>query len=553
MELVSLQNLAKTFSTVLIKKSEKLLVRDVDEESPNHFVAYVDDGDQSFDVRIFLNQKKEVTESDCDCGNNATYCAHKIALLLSLASKKSSQLVKVVRKRKLTEAEIVLDELPTDEIKLWISNLLKKNKDLELLFLNEFKEQKASFSVFEVQDLIKTTIKSAIKNRKNIDAAQLKKTLDLLESLLTPVMKNIVLEVSKPESFHLLEIIMAELIHFEENVYVNSVKINRFIQKLNGQYLNALFHVKDADLWKLQCKAIFDTFLSSSKNTLHLYHIEFIKTFYDKIPTDRDKKMFYLEQWIAYLQYSNQKKHAQFPDINTIIIDICLELNVFQNYYAEFKPILYQNEYNLHLIKALHSIKKYDIVAIYAKNQIKLNSNNKYNAPYYTVLKSMYKEQGKDHELMEIALESILADFDFDTYLFVKTKFPLKFEAFKKNVYKYAYSAFNINSVVAELLFMRIFIIEKDQQAVLKYMTEVRNLSVFNALFKELSAINQTFFLYLICRAEYIYYDRNKSEVNNSIALVKQYYTQEEIDRAIKQMKSKPNSLILKAFMNPTQ
>jgi len=96
---------------------------------------------------------------------------------------------------------------------------------------------------------------------------------------------------------------------------------------------------------------------------------------------------------------------------------------------------------------------------------------------------------------------------------------------------------------------MKIFCEEKDFQAILKYMPDVRNLSTFNELFDELSKVNKTFFFYIVCRLDYIYSNKS-ADINKSIALINEFYTNEEVAHAITQMKSKPHGRIFKSVSN---
>ncbi len=550
MEKISLLNIAKVFPSTLIKKSEKLNARDIDEESPNHFVAYVDDGDASFDVKIVLNTKKEVTESSCDCENNIGFCSHKLAVLMALVSKKSPQLIKVVRKRKQTETDLILDGVAHDELKMWIIDIFKKNKDLELLFLNEFKKSNDSYTADDIKILIKNTVKSVLKNRKNIDASQLKKTLELLESSLKPVMKYLTIESSKTETIQKFAAVMDALIEFEENVYINSIKIQRFIEKLSSEFLAATYNIKDEDAWKAICKKAFSVFLTNEKETLHLYYIAFLYELYNKTPAQENKQLFYIEQWISYISYSNKQKFAQFPDINSFVIKVCLELGVFDKYYSLFSPIKYQNEYNEMLFEALMTIKKYKVVEIYAKAQININSDRKYNRPYYGFLKTIYKLQENDDEFMKIALESMMSDFDFETYQFVKSKRTTEFHSFKKIVYRYSNSAFQINNCAAESLFMKIFSEERDYQAITKYMSEIKNLSVYNDFFEEFAKINKVNLFYYVCRLNYFNNHFEKSEIDRSVRLFNTFYTKDDIEMATNQMKSRVHGSIYKSLVS---
>ncbi len=71
---IGFSNYKKVIAATVIKEGEKLLqssaVRELDEVSKGCFVAYVDVGDESWDVRLVLNEKEELTEYFCDCDSD---------------------------------------------------------------------------------------------------------------------------------------------------------------------------------------------------------------------------------------------------------------------------------------------------------------------------------------------------------------------------------------------------------------------------------------------------------------------------------------------------
>lgn len=65
-------------------KVGKLPIREVEEEKKGHWVAYIDEGNESHDVRIIL-KGKQVEQTQCDCGvNEEQICQHKGRLLMSI-------------------------------------------------------------------------------------------------------------------------------------------------------------------------------------------------------------------------------------------------------------------------------------------------------------------------------------------------------------------------------------------------------------------------------------------------------------------------------------
>ena len=78
---ITLANYSSLFSADLQKKAKATKVRECDEVDKNSFVAYVDDGTESYDVSIKIGKGKVVEKHDCDCGGTAPFCKHKLALL----------------------------------------------------------------------------------------------------------------------------------------------------------------------------------------------------------------------------------------------------------------------------------------------------------------------------------------------------------------------------------------------------------------------------------------------------------------------------------------
>ena len=81
------QILAKQSETKLTQ-AKKLIVRELEEvEVKGNFVAYVDEGEESYDINVQLD-KDVVVGHSCDCGRRDSYCIHQIVILLMLSSEK---------------------------------------------------------------------------------------------------------------------------------------------------------------------------------------------------------------------------------------------------------------------------------------------------------------------------------------------------------------------------------------------------------------------------------------------------------------------------------
>ena len=67
-----------------LRKTERLSLREVEEESKGHWVAYVDDEESSYDVQIVIDGRTVVSRS-CECEiDNIVMCSHQTKLLMAI-------------------------------------------------------------------------------------------------------------------------------------------------------------------------------------------------------------------------------------------------------------------------------------------------------------------------------------------------------------------------------------------------------------------------------------------------------------------------------------
>ncbi len=71
---LTLKNYATTLSQDLLLQAKKNKVRECDETEKGHFVAYVDDAKESFDVSLTVRAGSEITKHTCECNNTSSIC-----------------------------------------------------------------------------------------------------------------------------------------------------------------------------------------------------------------------------------------------------------------------------------------------------------------------------------------------------------------------------------------------------------------------------------------------------------------------------------------------
>jgi uncharacterized Zn finger protein len=59
-------------------------VRELEETNKGQFIAFVDDGAESYNVSISIDEKGILKNHTCDCSEAYAYCSHKTAVIHSI-------------------------------------------------------------------------------------------------------------------------------------------------------------------------------------------------------------------------------------------------------------------------------------------------------------------------------------------------------------------------------------------------------------------------------------------------------------------------------------
>ena len=81
--MLNIIDLESQFSKQKINKAKKLSLREIEEDKKNHFICFVDEGEESYDAQISINEKLEIIDSSCDCSDQG-FCNHLLALAIHI-------------------------------------------------------------------------------------------------------------------------------------------------------------------------------------------------------------------------------------------------------------------------------------------------------------------------------------------------------------------------------------------------------------------------------------------------------------------------------------
>ena len=224
---LTLKNYATALSKDLILLAKKNKVRECDETEKGHFIAYVDEGSESFDVSLTVKTGNKIAQHTCDCDSNISFCRHRVALLIHIATgEKAKDTVKI--RKKESKAEALLGAVAPNELKAWVKTLIEKNKDIELSFIHHF-SVKEQLTPAEVIKITNDAIRAVTGNKKNIDQTQLKKLVELWSEMHGPMVAHYLENVTDEKSFLNFHTMLETCLAFQVNADTSSNRIPKFV------------------------------------------------------------------------------------------------------------------------------------------------------------------------------------------------------------------------------------------------------------------------------------------------------------------------------------
>jgi hypothetical protein len=291
--------------------NKKLKVRELDEESKGVFIAFVDEGKESYDVHISIDNKTEVVKTECDCENKKP-CLHQVFLAEFIADKKEISTEKLKRKstKKIPEHHQKIDELDEIKLKDWLKKITDNNKGVRFEFMLQFKEN--AYTIENVEQKLIEAISSTTNNRKKLDQLQIKNLLNLFDKINQPVYNHII--KSKDIQASVLLIIMISKIL---NSHYNTIKSN---SKKYEAYLEGLFPLLNESFIHTSSE-LFDTtiglFIQKVKveRSIKTRAYEYLYSLRDIVDT---KKKLLLMSQLNILEKSNPYSTSYFSPSITI-------------------------------------------------------------------------------------------------------------------------------------------------------------------------------------------------------------------------------------------
>ena len=414
---LNLKNYTTTLTKELLKLAGKNTIRECDEVEKGYYVAYVDEGAESFDVSITLLKNGEIKDALCDCTNNQHFCRHKAALLMHIAGEKKVKKTVTVR-AKVSKSDPLLDDAALHELKDWIRNVLQKNADLELAFIHHFTAKHRQFTPEEITKTTQDAVKAVVKNKKNLDPTLLKKIIDLWTELHAPIVAQYQTDAINESQFLNFHTLLECCLAINESLITSGIKITGYVDALLKKCVETISDIYDETGWAIATGYFVEQILDKRKIRLHyLQHLQNIIS----ISTEARRNLL-IDRIIS--QYSKTRNDTvDYTSAYTkLVFDIAVQYSMFEKYYAVFKPIEWSNSYNEKLIESLIEIKQYKLAENYCLKQIAGNYKEEYNIPYLIFLKGIYTISKNENGLADVLKQLFPYTFNFDDYLYIFTR-----------------------------------------------------------------------------------------------------------------------------------
>lgn len=488
-------DLENQFLKQKINKAKKLPIRELEEEKKNNFVCFVDEENESYDVRIALNAKSEITEYSCECGSK-DFCMHLLAMGIFISESKTGKTeTKKNPKKKVSEAEATMENLNSEELKSWLLEFFKKNKEAEVQFMLEFGEKKKDFSNSEILAIITNTIHSVVGKKKNLTAQDVKKIVDLLTKALQPVEQFLFQSADKEESIKKFVFLNEEITNYQMKVFFSSTRFDTFQERLRERFVTHLNAIKDFEQWKEIATKNWSIFLKGEESIpFHFYYL--IKEMYHL--ADSPQKLYIAELVKKEILLWMENGFDLRTSLKEDLLQIIAENNFFAELQKYFPVEHYENSYNLKVIGEILKIDQEKAEKI-CKKIIESNVNDKYNVPYYDILEKIYEEKNNLGDLAYIKRKKFWEDPSIENYVFIaeNDKDSEQFKKFRNRILsglKGSFYGYQENSD----LYFAILDHEENYKKMLEAIDENTPTSKVNQYAEKLFLFNKQKFLNLV-------------------------------------------------------
>jgi len=335
---MTIQELLQRLTTQEKARMKTVEVRELDEEESGCFVAFVDEGEATYDVHLQLDELG-VQQMTCDCGDEGRLCIHQGAVLQHITQKgvkvAPTQLAKKGRaKGKVSASGALLEGQTKETLVQWLAEIFKKNKTLEQQFIVTFSQEKTDYTTTYVADIMEQTFKAVAGKRKTLEGVKIKKILDTLEIAFEPVNDFITVNLDKPIAYALFATIMNTMKAFDKRISHHSKKFEDFYQQYSTWFALSLNNMQSEKQWQTQVKQILDQVFIQHSGQWTTDAL-LLKQLYDSAPAQQQKAVS--QAMHQSMRHTSYTRYDFKMDFVSFFRDVALTHDFYEEVYPFFK------------------------------------------------------------------------------------------------------------------------------------------------------------------------------------------------------------------------
>jgi hypothetical protein len=495
---LSLKNYKEALPAQIIKLAQKNTIRECDEIEKGAYIAFVDEGEDSYDVAITVLKNGSIANAECDCKSNASFCRHATALLLFIAgAKKEKKPAKT--KIKINKSDALLEDTALHELKEWVKNLLQKNPDIELAFVHHFSARLQQFTPEEIEKITNDAVKAVVKNKKIIDLTQLKNIVGLWADIHAPIVQQYQAGAADENMFNCFHALINCCMAIQQKLLSNSKRAPAYIDSLLKSSVETIANIYDDTAWAA-ATGYFINHIPDNYNGARLYYLQHLQNIIS-VSSDERKKILLDEivQLYTKVKPYNMLNRAAYTQK---VFDMVQQQGMFEKYYAVFKPVEWSNEYNEKLIALLIDLKQYTLAKKYCDAQVAGNYREDYNLTYWVLLKKIYLLTNNENGLADVLGKLFPYTFGFDDYLFIASRINNEEEKkqWRTKMLNKARRHSSYNNISAIIFCFQLADYEKRYKKMIDYIDSHTPYSIILQYFEPMALTDKTQLLQVILR-----------------------------------------------------
>lgn len=414
----SISSLLKSAPSTIAQKAKILgnKVRELEEIEKRKFIAFVDDGPDSFDVAINLSaDAKSVATHTCDCEDGDGFCAHQYAVLSKIKDGPSestdSITIKKLRKKKLTEVEIILDEVSDTDLRSWLQAELAVNKELEFKFKSAFIKTENRLTAKDFDAKCTEIIKTTLGKRKTIDPSLLPRILDLVNIVIENADSVFGNQLVSNDSYELQVAIGKFHAEIQYMLKKTTTRVVTNYKKITEKIGAHILLLPMAD--QISYFSSFATYLDQNGQNIQFAFQQFI----DLLSNLPDEVLV-----TTMSTFSTYKSAFSKLEQTTLIslLDEVEKRDLFSKTSDFFETKRYENAYNLRLMSLLLKVGKYKKVISFCAKAVKENHHAIYSIPYLKLMIPAMEATGEQDEVIDAKLKLFKAQPNYENYMSTK-------------------------------------------------------------------------------------------------------------------------------------